>query len=109
MKGDTLVVADSSRFVTLYQYDSTINSWEQASYTLHSGECLSGVGYGLRVTDDGGILVECALEKEGTGAVYYYTPTGFDSTYELSQKITAFNDLSFPELGGKIIVDNDHL
>jgi hypothetical protein len=41
--------------------------------------------------------------------VYYYTPTGFDSTYELSQKITAFNDLSFPELGGKIIVDNDHL
>ena len=109
LKGDTLAVADSSQFVFVYQYDITTNSWEQASYTLNSEECLPGVGYGLGVTDDRGILVECALEKEGAGAVYYYTPTSDGTGYELSQKITAFNDLSFPELGGKIIVDNDHL
>mmetsp|Transcript_27961 Transcript_27961/g.47513 ORF Transcript_27961/g.47513 Transcript_27961/m.47513 type:complete len:802 (+) Transcript_27961:55-2460(+) len=112
MQGDTLVVADAAFPGTLYvyQYDSTANSWEQPiGGTLSSVDCRSTFGTNVGVTDGGGILVECPKDKENTGVVYYYTPSSDGSGYELSQKITAFNDLPLPVLGEKIVVDKDRL
>jgi len=112
MQGDTLVVADAAfpGTVYVYQYDSTANSWEQPiGGTLSSVDCRSTFGTNVGVTDGGGILVECPKDKENTGVVYYYTPSSNGSGYELSQKITAFNDLPLPVLGEKIVVDKDRL
>eukprot|EP00985_Skeletonema_marinoi_P006673 scaffold2901_cov99-Skeletonema_marinoi.AAC.2 len=112
MQGDTLVVADAAFPGTLYvyQYDSTANSWEQPiGGTLSSVDCRSTFGTNVGVTDGGGILVECPKDIENTGVVYYYTPSSDGSGYELSQKITAFNDLPLPVLGEKIVVDKDRL
>lgn len=110
-QGDTLVVSDSSLpgDVFVYEYENTTNSWMQPIYGLSSMDCADRFGHSVGVTGGGGILVECAMEKKGTGAVYYFTPSSIGSGYELSQKITAFNNQSFPELGEKIIVDNDYL
>mmetsp|Transcript_25468 Transcript_25468/g.39128 ORF Transcript_25468/g.39128 Transcript_25468/m.39128 type:complete len:795 (+) Transcript_25468:47-2431(+) len=112
LQGDTLVVADAAfpGTVYVYQYDSTAKSWEQPiGGTLSSVDCRSTFGTNVGVTDGGGILVECPKDKENTGVVYYYTPSSDGSGYELSQKITAFNDLPLPVLGEKIVVDKDRL
>jgi len=112
LHGDTLVVADASfpGTVYVYQYDSTTNSWAQPiDGTLTSADCRSTFGISVGATDGGGVLIECPKDTRGAGAVYYYTPSSDGSGYELSQKITAFNEMPLPALGGKIVVDKDRL
>jgi len=112
LKDDTLVIADASfpGTVYVYKYDSTINTLEQRiDGSLSSMDCRSTFGISVGVTDGGGILIECPKETTGAGAVYYYTPSSNGSGYELRQKITAFNEVPLPALGGKIVVDKDRL
>ena len=112
LKGDTLVVGGGydSKHAFVYKFDSTSNEWKQppVNGTLSSEDCEDRFGYSVGVTDNGGILVECPMEKSGSGAVYYYIPSS-DGGYKLSQKITTFNNEPLPELGEKIIVNNDFL
>lgn len=112
LKGDTLVVGGGydSKNAFVFKFDSTSNEWKQppVNGTLSSEDCEDRFGYSVGVTDNGGILVECPMEKSGSGAVYYYTPSS-DGGYKLSQKITTFNNEPLPELGEKIIVNNDFL
>ena len=112
LKGNTLVVSDGypSAYAFVYRFNNITNEWKRdVNGTLSSKDCEGRFGHSVAVTDAGGVLVECPMEKSGTGAVYYFTPASDGNWYELNQKITAFSYKPFPKLGEKIIVDKNLL
>ncbi|KAL7430168.1 hypothetical protein ACHAXM_002037 [Skeletonema potamos] len=105
IKGDT---DTGAAFV--YLFNSTSRSWER-SEIISNDDCRERFGYTIALTKDQrlfSLLVGCTLTRNETGAVYYYAANIDNKAFELSQKITEFNGVALPELGGKIFVDEDN-
>jgi hypothetical protein len=116
VNGRTIVVSDEwvngdTGAAFVYLFNSTSRSWERFEI-ISNDDCEDRFGYTIALTKDHsgllGLLVGCIFTRNETGAVYYYTKNDDNKEFELSQKITEFNGVALPELGGKIFVDEDN-
>ena len=78
VKGDLIAVGDykygvyDKGAVFLYQYNSSVNLWNQINDPLMNDDCDGRFGSEVVLMEDGGLMIGCYAENDDAGAVYFY-------------------------------------
>ena len=115
VKGDLIAVGDywygddDKGAVFLYQYNSSVNSWNQINGPLMNDDCDGYFSISVVLTEDDGLMIGCRRENVYAGAVYFYEKSDDGDEFIFRQKLTASDGAPYDFFGatGRIAVDGN--